>query len=290
MSIQGIYAASMSIFSDDLSLNIRETINHAENLITKGCNGVVLFGSTGQAQLISTKEKISLIEEASASLQKKNFVIGTGTNSLKETITLMKHSKENGFNHFLLMPPAYYKYGDSGAYSFYAKVIDEIPDSKIILYNFEKLCGYAFSIKIVEQLVKDFPDQICGVKDSTKNLYDQLKIENFSVMPGSEAHLLKGLKIGCSGIISAVTNVTAALSRKIYEDYKKGKVLDEDNNLLINVRAVFDKYDLISALHTYKNEENTIYKNVLPPLELLNDKNKKNLFKELEELKFRRAA
>ena len=132
MSIQGIYAASMSIFSDDLSLNIRETINHAENLITKGCNGVVLFGSTGQAQLISTKEKISLIEEASASLQKKNFVIGTGTNSLKETITLMKHSKENGFNHFLLMPPAYYKYGDSGAYSFYAKVIDEIPDSKII--------------------------------------------------------------------------------------------------------------------------------------------------------------
>ena len=109
-------------------------------------------------------------------------------------------------------------------------------------------------------------------------------------MPGSEAHLLKGLKIGCSGIISAVTNVTAALSRKIYEDYKKGKVLDEDNNLLINVRAVFDKYDLISALHTYKNEENTIYKNVLPPLELLNDKNKKNLFKELEELKFRRAA
>ena len=90
MSIQGIYAASMSIFSDDLSLNIRETINHAENLITQGCNGVVLFGSTGQAQLISTKEKISLIEKASESLQKRNFIIGTGTNSLKETIILMK--------------------------------------------------------------------------------------------------------------------------------------------------------------------------------------------------------
>ena len=290
MSIQGIYAASMSIFSDDLSLNIRETINHAENLITQGCNGVVLFGSTGQAQLISTKEKISLIEKASESLQKRNFIIGTGTNSLKETIILMKYSNENGFNHFLLMPPAYYKYGDTGAYSFYSKIIDEIPDSKIILYNFEKLCGYAFSIKIVEQLVKDFPDQICGIKDSTKNLYDQLKIKNFSVMPGSETYLLKGLKIGCSGIISAVTNVTATLARKIYEDYKNGKVSDEDNNLLVNVRAVFDKYNLISALHTYKSEENAIYKNLLPPLELLNDKSKKSLFRELEELKFRRAA
>jgi 4-hydroxy-tetrahydrodipicolinate synthase len=51
--IKGIYAAGMSVFNDDLSLNIEKTLNHAENIIERGCHGVAIFGSTGQAQLIS---------------------------------------------------------------------------------------------------------------------------------------------------------------------------------------------------------------------------------------------
>ena len=47
----------------------------------------------------------------------------------------MKHSIENGIDRFLLMPPAYYKYGDEGAYSFYANVIQRVPEAKIILYK-----------------------------------------------------------------------------------------------------------------------------------------------------------
>ena len=54
---KGIYAASMSVFKDDLSLDLNSTIQHAENLIEEGCHGVAIFGSTGQSQLISTKEK-----------------------------------------------------------------------------------------------------------------------------------------------------------------------------------------------------------------------------------------
>ena len=68
--------------------------------------------------------------------------------------------------------------------------------------------------RIVEKLVKDFPKQIVGVKDSTYNLYEKLKIPNFLIFPGSETKLLKGLEIGCSGIISAVCNVTALLASK----------------------------------------------------------------------------
>ena len=59
--IKGIYAAGMSIFNDDLSLNIDKTILHAENIIDQGCHGVAIFGSTGQAQLIPIAEKIELL-------------------------------------------------------------------------------------------------------------------------------------------------------------------------------------------------------------------------------------
>ena len=283
--IRGIYAASMSILKDDLSLDVDKTILHSENLIKQGCHGVAIFGSTGQSQLISTNEKIKLISTLSDSKYKSSFIIGTGSNSLLDTINLMKHSKINGLDKFLLMPPAYYKYDDEGAYLFYAKIIEKIKDCKIILYNFEKLSGYKFSIDCVERLVKDFSDQIIGVKDSTYNLYEKLKIDNFSILPGSETKLLKGLELGCNGIISAVCNVTAPIARKVYDDFvnKKPQTVNEK---LCAIRKAFDKYNLISALHSFKLNENSIYNKLLPPLMLLNEKDRGQLLSELKSLGF----
>ena len=72
--IKGIYAASMSILDNKLALDVRKTIEHAENLINQGCHGIVIFGSTGQAQLISISEKIQLINELSDSEYKEKFI------------------------------------------------------------------------------------------------------------------------------------------------------------------------------------------------------------------------
>ena len=283
--IKGIYAAGMSILNDNLSLNIERTITHSENLVTNGCHGVAIFGSTGQGQLISISEKIGLLSKLSESKYKNNYLIGTGLNSLGETINLMKISCSLGFNIFLIMPPAYYKYGDKEVINFYSKIIDQIPSSKIILYNFEKLCGYKFSISCIEELVKKFPKQIVGVKDSSYNLYENLKIENFSVLIGSETKLLKGLEIGCSGIISATCNVTSLLARKVYNDFidNESQTLNEK---LCNVRKTFDQFDLISGLHTFLSDQNVFYKNILPPLSLLNDDDKKKLIEDLNKLNF----
>ena len=63
-----------------------------------------------------------------------------------------------------MMPPAYYSgkkgYGDEGAYAFFSNIIQKIQEVEIVVYNFEKLCGYRFSPRIIEKLVKDFPKQI----------------------------------------------------------------------------------------------------------------------------------
>tara|TARA_B110000971_G_scaffold121247_1_gene124200 strand:- start:62 stop:946 length:885 start_codon:yes stop_codon:yes gene_type:complete len=283
--IKGIYAASMSIFNNDLSLNIEKTVNHAEKIIDQGCHGVVIFGSTGQAQLISISEKISLLNRLSNSKYKDKYLIGTGLNSLNETINLMRVALSLGFNYFLIMPPAYYKYGDREVIEFYSRVVEAIPDSRIVLYNFEKLCGYKFSIKCVEELVIKFPKQIVGVKDSSYNLYENLKIDNFFVLPGSELKLLRGLELGCAGIITATCNVTAGLSRKVYDDFI-GKKEQTVNEKLCNVRNIFEKFNLISGLHSFMSDEDEIYKNVLPPVSLLGEKDKLQLIEKLNKLNF----
>ena len=283
--INGIYAASVSILDQNLKLDVNKTTLHSENLIKNGCHGVVLFGSTGQSQLISLDEKFKLIEQISKSDFKDQFIIGTGLNSLQDTISLLNLSISFKLNKFLIMPPAYYMYEDKDVIRFYKKLLENVNDCEIILYNFEKLSGYKFSIDCVKKLVNYFPKQIIGVKDSSYNLFEKLEIENFSILPGSETKLLKGLQIGCSGIITATCNVTASLSRKVYDDFFNQKE-QLYNDKLCNVRLVFDKFNLISGLHTLLSEKDNSFKNMLPPLDLLNDINKKKLLDDLKKLNF----
>ncbi|MDC0250482.1 dihydrodipicolinate synthase family protein [Candidatus Pelagibacter sp.] len=283
--IKGIYAATMSVLNDDLTLNIKKTIQHAELVIENGCHGAAIFGSTGQAQLIPVSEKINLLNHLTLSKHKEKYIIGTGLNSLGETINLMRVSKSLDFNRFLIMPPAYYKYGDKEVIEFYGKIVESISDCEIVLYNFEKLCGYKFSTDCIEELVRKYPKNIIGVKDSSYNLFENLKIDNFSILPGSESKLFKGLQLGCSGIITATCNATSKLSRKVYDDFNNNNEQTVNENLC-NVRAEFEKYNLISGLHAFFGQNDKCYRNILPPLSNLNSKDEKDLIGSLENLNF----
>ena len=283
---KGIYAAGLSILNDDYSLDVNATIGHAEEAIQKGLHGVFFFGSTGQSQLISISEKKDLISKIASHKLKKQFFLGTGTNSLKENINLIQYGMEYGFQTYLIMPPAYYKNNtDEGVFNFYSVLISKIPKVKIILYNFEKLSAYKFSLSFVKKLTNAFPNNIIGCKDSGYNLYEELKIPNFMIFPGSEAKLLQGLKLGCSGCISAVTNVTHSLARKVFDDYENKKTQSK-NEQLINVRETFDQYNLISALHSFLSIKDENFKNILPPLILLSQEKQKELLDKLNKLEF----
>ena len=283
---KGVYAASLSVLTEDRSLDIDATINHAVSSIDKGLHGVFFFGSTGQSQLISLAEKKDLISKISTHKYRNKFYLGTGCNSMKENIDLIQYAMEYDFKDFLIMPPAYYKGNtDDGVFEFYSIIISAVPKIKIILYNFEKLSGYKFSVDVIEKLVKVYPKNIIGCKDSSYNLYERIKIPNFLMFPGSEAKLLKGLELGCAGCISAVTNVTHSLARKVFDDYES-KRLQTKNEKLITVRETFDKFNLISALHSYMSTKNVKFKYLLPPLVLLTSEKQKELLSKLDTLKF----
>ena len=283
--IKGVYAAGLSVLNKDLTVNIDATINHAENLIKNGLHGVFFYGSTGMSQLVGLEDKKKLISKISNHKLKKQFFLGTGNNSLQDNIELIDHGFKNKFETYLLMPPAYYPKTDQGVFNFYQKIISTFPKIIIGIYNFEKLCGYKFSVEAITRLVKNYPNNIRFVKDSSYNLFQTLNIKDLLVFPGSETKLKTGLDNGCSGSISAVLNVTHSLARKVFDDFsnKKDQTVNEK---LIKVRETFDKYQLISALHTYLSIEDEKYKNLLPPLVLLSEEKKLELLSKLKELKF----
>ena len=283
---RGVYAAGMSILNKDLTLNVEATISHAENLIKNGLHGCFFFGSTGMSQLLQKNEKMELISKISTHKLRKQFFLGTGCNSLNENIELIKYASEFGCNTILLMQSAYYSgNSDEGVFEFYKRIILACPKIKIVIYNFQKLSGYLFSVEAITKLVDAFPKNIIGVKDSSYNLYENLKIKDFLIFPGSEAKLLKGLELGCSGCISAVTNVTHSLARKVFDDFEN-QIPQTKNEQLKKVRETFDSYNLISAMHSYHSINDENYKNILPPLTLLSEEKQKELIEKLNKLKF----
>tara|TARA_B100000700_G_scaffold304885_1_gene378033 strand:- start:421 stop:1308 length:888 start_codon:yes stop_codon:yes gene_type:complete len=283
---KGIFAAAMSVLKADLSLDIKETLNHAKKNLDNNGVGSAFFGSTGCGQLISINEKKAFIDTLSKENFKEQILIGTSCNSLKDTINIMQHSINAGFKNFLIMNVAYYKNDDNGVYNFYKNIIKSVPEASIILYNFSKLSGYTFTSEITKRLIKDFPKNIVGMKDSTGNLWDNFKVKNFSMFVGSEKKLLNGLKAGAAGCISATTNVTGSIAKKVFDDFHKNGDSSSDTKLKA-LRTVFDDTEnLISALHTLKSIENEVYKNMLPPLEILSEDKKKEMLKKLKELNF----
>ncbi len=288
-NLNSVFSASVSMLNADLSLDVEGTIEHALKVEQQGVSPAFL-GSTSMSQLLGLSDKKKLIKEI-LKQKFKNILIGTGCNSLSDTINLIRYSLELGYKGaFLIMNPAYYSPEDLGVYNFFYNIQKSI-SCKIVLYNFSKLgAGYAFSPAIVKKLVNEFgTEAFIGMKDSTGSCWKNLKIDNFDMLVGNEINLLKNLELGGSGCISATTQICPILARKVFE--KKDK---KDFEKMRKIRLAFDATgDLVTAVHYFLSLRDSRYKKMLPPLTSLNKEKQKNLLSDLEKIGFypeRKAA
>jgi len=281
-NLKSVFSASVSVLNADLSLDVAATIDTALKVEKLGVSPSFL-GSTSMSQFVQISDKKKLIKEI---LKNKfeNLLIGTGCNSLHDTINLIRYSLDQGYEGaFLIMNPAYGYVDDLGVYNFFSN-IQKAVSCKIVLYNFSKLgAGYAFSSEVVKKLVNEFgTTSFVGIKDSTSNLWQNLKIDNLSMLVGNEINLLKNLELGGTGCISATTQICPALARKVFE--KKDQ---KDYEKMSAIRNAFDATgNLITAVHYFLSLSDPRYELMLPPLTPLSKEKQKNLLNNLKKIGF----
>ncbi len=281
-NLKSVFSASVSVLNADLSLDVEATIETALKVEKLGVSPSFL-GSTSMSQFLQISDKKKLIKEI---LKNKfeNLLIGTGCNSLHDTINLIRYSLDQGYEGaFLIMNPAYGHVDDLGVYNFFSN-IQKAVSCKIVLYNFSKLgAGYAFSEEICKKLTNEFgTEAFIGMKDSTGNAWQNLKINNFSMLVGNEINLLKNLELGGTGCISATTQICPALARKVFE-----KKDPKDNEKMSAIRKAFDATgNLISAVHYFLSLSDSRYERMLPPLTPLSKEKQKNLISDLKKIGF----
>lgn len=253
----GLWVPALTPFTADLEVDTDRFLAHCRWLLANGAHGLAAFGTTSEANSLSVAERMALLDQLIAGgIPPTALMPGTGCCALPDTLALTRHAVNHGCAGVLLLPPFYYKgISDDGIYAGIAHIIERIADDhlKIYLYHIPPMASVGFSLALIERLLKDFPDAIAGLKDSSGDWSNTAAIlKNFpslAVFPGSETFLLDGLRAGSAGCISASANVNPGAIRALYEDYlRDGQDLDTSQQRLTLLRQTFQTQPMIPGL------------------------------------------
>jgi len=292
---QGIYTASLTPLTTSFEPNIKELINHVLWLLESGSDGVAILGSTGEANSLTIEQRLKIIYKCGKKLPPDRLIFGTGSCALKDATNLTRASLDVGVNSVLILPPFYYKpQSDESVLRYFSELISIVNDSKlrIIFYNFPKLTGYNFNIKILNKLKREFGEIALGIKDSSGDLDNFINIvqniPDFMVFPGTESFLLETLRLGGAGCISATANLSSQQCQSVYlawrNDQNDKAELHQKN--LSNLRIVLEKHSFVSGLKSiFANKKNSeVWRHMLPPFSLLKSKEVRLIEDKIKEL------
>ena len=282
---KGVYVAAITPLTKNLSCDNTHLANHCLDLLHRGCQGVVLFGTTGEGPSFSIKEKKETLRAViSKGLNPQNIIMGSGFSSLQDTVELCQAALDNNCLACLITPPFFYKkISDEGVIAFYREVIQRVSNFrlKVILYHIPQYSGVPLTLNIVKTLFEEFPDTIVGVKESKGNLSLVKEIleavPHCQVFVGKEKLIPQAMRLGASGTICGMANFWPELICSIYE---KG-----DLSQLEQISAILQKYSLIPALKAlFAFKKGFDLRLVRPPLVPLSAEEVQQLTEQLVEL------
>lgn len=227
---KGIWAAALTPLSEDGQIDYPGLIRHIAWLLANGCDGIALFGTTGEAPSFTLEEREAALEAVVAGgIAPERLLVGTGCCALPETVRLTRHAVGLGCAGVLVLPPFYFKgVADDGIYGSYAEVIERVGDTRLrlYLYHFPDMSGIAISHAVISRLLQDFPDQVTGIKDSSGDLDNMIRMargfDGLDVFAGDDHLLWPVLEAGGVGSITSTANIAPHLLATVYREWRQG--------------------------------------------------------------------
>ena len=292
----GIFSPVLTPFKPDLGPDPQAFVRHCQWLIRNEV-GLAVFGTNSEANSLSVGERRGLLDALlEAGVPAGRLMPGTGCCSLTDSVELTRHATSVGVGGVLMLPPFYYKgVSDEGLFRNFAEIIERIGDPRlrIYLYHIPPVSQVPISLALIERLLKAYPTAIAGIKDSsgdwsnTDAMLRQFQPEGFDVFAGSEVFLLRTLRGGGAGCITATGNVNPAPMVALFKSWQ-GRDADPQQTALDVVRGAFQKYPMIPAMKAAVAHYGhmTGWKTVRPPLVELDGQQEQALLASLEAIGF----
>lgn len=293
----GIFSPVLTPFKTDLSPDTAAFVRHCQWLINSEV-GLAVFGTNSEANSLSVGERRELLDALlEAGVPAARLMPGTGCCSLTDTVELTRHATSAGVGGVLMLPPFYYKgVSDEGLFRHFSEVIQRVGDSRlrIYLYHIPPVAQVSISLALIERLLKAYPTAIAGIKDSsgdwtnTEAMLRQFQPEGFDVFAGSEVFLLRTLRAGGAGCITATGNVNPSPMVALYKSWQAADA-DAQQAALDGTRAAFQKYAMIPAMKAAvaRYSQHSAWRTVRPPLVELSSEQEVALFESLDAIGFK---
>ena len=223
--LRGVWCANLTPLDDRGRIDRGRLVAHVEWLLASGVDGVAPFGTTGEGQSFSLRERREGLEALlRAGIDAKRIAPGTGCAAIPETVELTRHAIESGCAHALVLPPFYFKgVGDDGVYASYARVIEDAGDDRLrlYLYHIPQMSGIPISGDVIARLAAAYPGTIAGVKDSSGDLANAqsllARFPDLAILVGFESHLPDALANGGAGTICGLANLIPDVMRRLHD-------------------------------------------------------------------------
>jgi 4-hydroxy-tetrahydrodipicolinate synthase len=252
--VQGVWCAVLTPFDSAGLPDPARLARHVRRILAAGVDGIALFGTTGEGQSLSLKERREGLDALlAAGIAPSRIVAATGCASLPETIELTRHAVQANCAGALVLPPFFFKaVADEGVFASYARVIDGVGDARLplYLYHIPQVSGVAISSSVIERLAIDYPGVLAGVKDSEGNIDHTRRLlsrfGDLAIFVGVESHLPAALAAGGAGTICGIANLFPRLMRRLYDNALTADH-HEDLKLVESFITALERYPLFAA-------------------------------------------
>lgn len=205
-----ISVAMVTPFAKDGSVDLKAGVELAGRLVDKGCDSLVLAGTTGESPTTSFDEKIDLLKAVRAELgDSVKLIAGAGTNDTAESIALAKASQEAGADSLLVVTPYYSRPTQEGLFQHFTAVADNV-DVPICLYDIPSRSVVPIEKDTIARLSQH--PNVMAVKDAKGVLPEALELiqeTDLAWYSGDDPANLPHLAIGATGFISVIGHLAA---------------------------------------------------------------------------------
>jgi 4-hydroxy-tetrahydrodipicolinate synthase len=181
-----------------------------DHLLTTGCDGIVVSGTTGESPTLTEAEVTRLVRAVAAQSDNQARVIaGIGTYDTAASIHRAREAEAAGADALLLVCPYYSKPSQAGVVAHCVAVADatELP---VMLYDVPARTGIAMEAATLIELAGH--PRIRAVKDAKGDLFEMMSVmarTSLAYYCGIDELNLPYLACGATGVVSVVGNVVA---------------------------------------------------------------------------------
>jgi 4-hydroxy-tetrahydrodipicolinate synthase len=176
-----------------------------------GSQGIVVCGTTGEPSTLTLEERMQLLEVAiDAAGGRIPVVAATGSQSHRETATLMVHAEETGADAVLVVTPYYSKPPQRGLVEYFCD-LGQRTRLPMLLYHIPGRTAVGLELGTIERIADRVP-HLVGIKYAATDLGLVTELSDrfgtdFRIFAGLEELSFPMLALGAAGVMNAVGNL-----------------------------------------------------------------------------------